>query len=50
MSSLGHQGSSLKREAEAARGVDGDVRAARGVGGGAGATRVARRQAPKYLQ
>jgi hypothetical protein len=53
------RGGSVKREAEAARGVDEDVEAARGAGGGAGAAcgvgwgvgaGMARRQAPKYLQ
>jgi hypothetical protein len=37
MSSLIHQGGSVKREAEAARGVGGDIEAARGGGWGVGA-------------
>jgi hypothetical protein len=39
MSSLVHQGVSVKREAEAMRGMDEDVGVTRGVGGGVEATR-----------
>jgi hypothetical protein len=41
MSSLVHQGGSVKREAKAARGADKDIRAARGAGEGVRAARGA---------